>query len=246
MTASPPAPAGGAAPVGHGVEDGPERGPRFGGRVRWIGLALLAALAALLWAQPAWVSRIQLLWFDACQAIAPRAVSALPATIVEIDQKSIVALGQWPWPRTVLGELVREIARAKPVAIGLDILMPEADRSSPEHWLDNMPSTDADLAQSLSALPSHDTELARAIGQERGERVTLARQPIGRRLQRPPERRVILSLVAPTREERLAALAGLLQPEALRGRVRGDHRAEQPYRPRGRRQELLRPGEPRR
>ena len=167
MTASPPAPAGGAAPVGHGVEDGPERGPRFGGRVRWIGLALLAALAALLWAQPAWVSRIQLLWFDACQAIAPRAVSALPATIVEIDQKSIVALGQWPWPRTVLGELVREIARAKPVAIGLDILMPEADRSSPEHWLDNMPSTDADLAQSLSALPSHDTELARAIGAAR-------------------------------------------------------------------------------
>ena len=140
--------------------------PRIG-RVRWIGLLLLAALALLLWLQPPWISRIQLLWFDTCQTLVPRTVKALPATIVEIDQKSIVALGQWPWPRTVLAQLVREIARANPIAIGLDILMPETDRSSPEHWLDNMPSTDADLAQSLSALPSHDTELARAIGATR-------------------------------------------------------------------------------
>jgi adenylate cyclase len=145
----------------------PDRSVAGMGRVRWIGVLLLAALALLLWVQPPWVSRIQLLWFDTSQTLVPRTVKALPATIVEIDQKSIVALGQWPWPRTVLAQLVREIARANPVAIGLDILMPESDRSSPEHWLDNMPSTDADLAQSLSALPSHDTELARAIGAAR-------------------------------------------------------------------------------
>ena len=165
MTARSPDPAEGGPPRGGG--EAAERGPVAWGRVRWIGLALLAALALLLWAQPAWVARIQLLWFDACQTLAPRTVRALPATVVEIDQKSIVALGQWPWPRTVLAQLVREIARANPVAIGLDILMPEADRSSPEHWLDNMPSTDADLAQSLAALPSHDAELARAIGAAR-------------------------------------------------------------------------------
>ncbi|CAG0954480.1 adenylate cyclase [Burkholderiales bacterium] len=137
------------------------------GRVRWIGVPLLVALALLLWAAPAWVSRIQQAWFDTCQVLLPRAVKAMPAIVVEIDQKSIVALGQWPWPRTVLAQLVREIARAKPAAIGLDILMSESDRSSPEHWLDNMPSTDADLALSLAALPSHDSELARAIGASR-------------------------------------------------------------------------------
>lgn len=141
--------------------------PAPAGRVRWIGLLLLAALALLLWVQPAWVTRIQLMWFDASQAIAPRAVESLPAMIVEVDQKSIVALGQWPWPRTVLAQIVREAARAKPRAIGLDILMPESDRSSPEHWLDNMPTTDPDLVQSLAALPSHDEELARAIASAR-------------------------------------------------------------------------------
>ena len=111
----------------------PDRSVAGMGRVRWIGVLLLAALALLLWVQPPWVSRIQLLWFDTSRTLVPRTVKALPATIVEIDQKSIVALGQWPWPRTVLAQLVREIARANPVAIGLDILMPEADRSSPEH-----------------------------------------------------------------------------------------------------------------
>jgi serine phosphatase RsbU (regulator of sigma subunit)/CHASE2 domain-containing sensor protein len=137
------------------------------GRVRWIGLAVLAVLALLLVVEPPFVARQQLEWFDACQRILPRTVEALPATIVEIDQKSIVALGQWPWPRTVLAQLIREIQRAKPAAIGLDIVMPESDRSSPEHWLDNMPTSDADLAQALEALPSHDAELARVIGASR-------------------------------------------------------------------------------
>ena len=158
-----------------GPSDGPPKS-RFRarldsvGRVRWVGLGVLALLTGLLWFQPAFVARQQYQWFDASQRLAPRVVKTLPATIVAIDQKSMVALGQWPWPRTVLAQLVREIQRAKPLAIGLDILMSETDRSSPEHWLDNMPTHDADLAQALEALPSHDAELARALA---GARVVL-------------------------------------------------------------------------
>jgi serine phosphatase RsbU (regulator of sigma subunit)/CHASE2 domain-containing sensor protein len=140
------------------------------GRVRWVGLIVLAILTALLWLQPPFVARQQQQWFDASQRLVPRAIKSMPATIVEVDQKSLVALGQWPWPRTVLAQLVREVQRAKPLAIGFDILMSETDRSSPEHWLDNMPTHDADLAQALQSLPSHDEELARAIS---GARVVL-------------------------------------------------------------------------
>jgi serine phosphatase RsbU (regulator of sigma subunit)/CHASE2 domain-containing sensor protein len=140
------------------------------GRVRGVGVIVLAVLTALLAFQPPFVARQQRQWFDASQRLLPRAVQSLPATIVEIDQKSMNALGQWPWPRTVLAQLVREIQRARPLAIGLDILMSETDRSSPEHWLDNMPTHDSELAQALEALPSHDAELARAIA---GTRVVL-------------------------------------------------------------------------
>ncbi|MEO8487644.1 MAG: CHASE2 domain-containing protein [Betaproteobacteria bacterium] len=137
------------------------------GRIRWVGLSVLALLTLLLAWQPPFIKRQQLQWYDATQRLLPRTMKAQPATIVAVDQKSMVALGQWPWPRTVLAQLVREIQHAKPASIGLDILMSESDRSSPEHWLDNMPTSDADLAQALEALPSHDAELARALGASR-------------------------------------------------------------------------------
>jgi hypothetical protein len=146
-------------------------------RIRWIGILVLGVLTLLLWLQPPFVTRQQLQWFDTSQRIVPRKITATPAVVVEIDQKSMAALGQWPWPRTVLAQLVREIQAAKPRAIGLDILMSEADRSSPEHWLDSLPTHDADLAQALESLPSHDAELARAIGQARNVVLGMAGTP---------------------------------------------------------------------
>ena len=61
----------------------------------------------------------------------PRQVESMPATVVEIDEKSLAALGQWPWPRTLLAQLVDAISEQQPAAIGVDILMPEADALSP-------------------------------------------------------------------------------------------------------------------
>ncbi|QSZ42094.1 CHASE2 domain-containing protein [Sulfurimonas aquatica] len=51
--------------------------------------------------------------------------------IVDIDEKSINALGQWPWPRIVLAEAVDKIDSYSPSAIGLDLIFPEKDRTSP-------------------------------------------------------------------------------------------------------------------
>ncbi len=50
--------------------------------------------------------------------------------IVDIDEKSLKSLGQWPWPRIILAELIQKIDDAKASAIGIDILFPEEDRTS--------------------------------------------------------------------------------------------------------------------
>lgn len=50
--------------------------------------------------------------------------------VVDIDDVSLAAVGQWPWPRYRLAELVERIAAERPAAIALDILLPEADRVS--------------------------------------------------------------------------------------------------------------------
>ena len=52
--------------------------------------------------------------------------------VVDIDEKSLKELGQWPWPRVLLADLIAKIDRAGASAIALDILFPEKDRTSPK------------------------------------------------------------------------------------------------------------------
>jgi len=132
-------------------------------RIRRIGAALLLALCALTWWQAPWTERLQAAWFDGYQMLAPRQVKTLPVTVVAIDQKSLQAIGQWPWPRTELARLVTILNQAEPAAIGLDILMPEADALSPGRLLARFGIKDAAILAALQGLPSNDAELARAI-----------------------------------------------------------------------------------
>ncbi|HKW81089.1 MAG TPA: CHASE2 domain-containing protein [Casimicrobiaceae bacterium] len=133
------------------------------GRIRAIGLALLVAIGALIWLQPYWNARLQSAAFDLYQRASPRKLESTPVTVVEIDEPSLARLGQWPWPRTVLAELVRRITNEGPAAIGIDILMPEPDRMSPEQLFSPAQRQDPALASALTMLPSGDAELARAI-----------------------------------------------------------------------------------
>ena len=135
----------------------------WSGRIRLIGAALLLALALFIGLKAPWTERLQAAWFDAHQSLWPRQVATLPVTVVAIDQKSLLEFGQWPWPRNLLARLVRVIHRAEPAAIGINILMPEADALSPERLLAQAQVEDKTLADALRALPTHDAQLARAM-----------------------------------------------------------------------------------
>lgn len=55
---------------------------------------------------------------------------AAPA-IIDIDEKSLDAYGQWPWPRHLMARLMKKLTESGAAAIGMDILLTEPDRSSP-------------------------------------------------------------------------------------------------------------------
>ena len=62
-----------------------------------------------------------------------QSASAEPArhtVVVDIDDVSLSAGGQWPWPRYRMAALVERIAEAGPAALALDILFAEPDRTS--------------------------------------------------------------------------------------------------------------------
>ncbi len=51
--------------------------------------------------------------------------------LVDIDEKSIEKLGQWPWPRVIMADLINRLSSLYPTAIGMDIFFPNKDRTSP-------------------------------------------------------------------------------------------------------------------
>ncbi|WP_083654779.1 CHASE2 domain-containing protein [Burkholderia sp. SRS-W-2-2016] len=103
------------------------------------------------------------LLFDQYERHYPRVPDAQPVIIVEIDEETLAATGQWPWPRNRLAGLIDAIAAQKPLAIGLDIYMPEPDETSPERVADNLPPGSTALAAALRALPTHDGILAASL-----------------------------------------------------------------------------------
>jgi CHASE2 domain-containing sensor protein len=87
---------------------------RRSGPIRLVAVPLLVALAALIWLDPPWVERVQSAWFDAYQVASPRHVASMPATIVEIDQKSLARSASGRGRGPVLAQLVRDINRHRP------------------------------------------------------------------------------------------------------------------------------------
>jgi adenylate cyclase len=46
---------------------------------------------------------------------------------VEVDDRALAVFGRWPWPRSLLAQLVARVAEADPAVIGVDIILSEPD-----------------------------------------------------------------------------------------------------------------------
>jgi adenylate cyclase len=141
-------------------------GRKFG-YARLVCLALLIGFAALRLADPAPIEELRVRTFDTFQRIDHRVKTARPVTIVDIDEKSLAKLGQWPWPRTRIADLVTSLTRLGAVAIGFDIMFAEPDRLNPDVAADTFRNLDEETRVKLRALPSNDQVLADAMRRSR-------------------------------------------------------------------------------
>jgi signal transduction histidine kinase/CheY-like chemotaxis protein len=73
-------------------------------------------------------------------------------TIVALDERAIQKFGQWPWPRYRVALLLEKIKRLGGVAIGLDMLFPEPDRTSPR-ILEEQLERDLQVRAKITGLP---------------------------------------------------------------------------------------------
>ncbi|MEL6505292.1 MAG: adenylate/guanylate cyclase domain-containing protein [Pseudomonadota bacterium] len=105
--------------------------------------------------------------FDFYQRLKPREFTQQPVAIVDIDERSLETLGQWPWPRTRMAELVEKLRQMQVPAVAFDILFAEQDRLSPELVAQDNPSLSPQLREALAKLPSNDAVFAQAISRHR-------------------------------------------------------------------------------
>ena len=139
------------------------RAARRFGMGRAIGLALLALCLLVRYWDPPALRELRLRGFDFYQVLQPRQATSRPVVIVDIDEKSLKAYGQWPWPRTIVADLVNRLAALGSAAIGFDVLFAEPDRTSPAVAARSYRGLDEETRRRLEALPSNDDVLAEAF-----------------------------------------------------------------------------------
>jgi adenylate cyclase len=123
-----------------------------------IGLVAVALLTWLRLADPYAVQTLRDLTFDGYQRIHPREAQDFPVRIIDIDEASLAAIGQWPWPRNLMAEMVQRLTNLGAAAVVVDGLFPEPDRLSPSRLAAALGTPASD-----TALPDYDEEFAAAL-----------------------------------------------------------------------------------
>jgi adenylate cyclase len=102
---------------------------------KWLQPALaslvLAVALALRWYDPPILADLRALVFDQYQRVAPREYKPAPVKIVDIDNESLKRYGQWPWPRSLIAELLAKLREQGAASVALDMMFAEPDRTAP-------------------------------------------------------------------------------------------------------------------
>ncbi|MBF0480319.1 MAG: adenylate/guanylate cyclase domain-containing protein [Desulfovibrionaceae bacterium] len=102
---------------------------RFG--IFLAGAAITAGMALLYAIQPTWMESQDNMIYDFLLRSRGSTPVSGQVVLVDIDEKSLAKLGQWPWPRYRLTLLLGQMRQAGARAVAMDMLLAEPDRTSP-------------------------------------------------------------------------------------------------------------------
>ncbi len=135
---------------------------------RWfhflILLVLLVACVVFSGSDSELRKRLQYVTFDTFNQLYPREKSD-QIVIIDIDEESLKKMGQFPWPRNVMAQMVDELAEMGASSIAFDVVFAEKDRTSPESVVHHFREVNnfEEIKNSLLALPAHDQLFAESI-----------------------------------------------------------------------------------
>ena len=127
--------------------------------------ALIGGAVLLRYMDPFFVRALRLIAFDNFQRLDPEPYDPnLPIRIVDIDEKSLSMIGQWPWPRTTVRDLLLELTSKGAAVVAFDVLFAEPDRTSLEAIVKQLPASEATaITAAMAGRPSNDELFAAAL-----------------------------------------------------------------------------------
>ena len=140
---------------------------RSKGAIYAVAAALTVGMVLLRVWDPLPLQMLRFKTFDVYQRVEPRVPAPLPIVIVDLDDESLAAYGQWPWPRSLLADLVNNLMAMGAGVIGFDIVFSEPDRLSPDRVAEALRGIDDAARQALARLPANDTLFAQTIKRAR-------------------------------------------------------------------------------
>ena len=141
-------------------------GRKFG-LTRAICVLLLLALVPLRVLDPPPLQEVRLRTFDFYQSLRPRQTESRPVVIADLDEASLKDIGQWPWPRTIVADVVTKLTQLGAVAIAFDVIFAEPDQMSPSIAVTSFRNLDEETHNMLQSLPNNNEVLAQAIRRSR-------------------------------------------------------------------------------
>ena len=132
-----------------------------------VALAMTAVFVVLRFWDPLPLQVLRLKTFDMYQRAQPREAAPYPVTIIDLDEESLAAYGQWPWPRTHVADLVAKLMAQGVAVVGFDMVFAEPDRTSPAVIAEILPGLDEQTRETLASLPSNDEGFADVLRRSR-------------------------------------------------------------------------------
>lgn len=92
----------------------------------WTALVTLALVLLVRIADPSFIESVRLRYFD--QLVTSQPAKDVPVYTVNIDEATLDKLGQFPFPRDMYADIIKELYKREAGLVVFNVLMPEKDR----------------------------------------------------------------------------------------------------------------------
>ena len=134
------------------------------GKARWIALGLLTAFLFVRVWDPGPLQTVRVKTFDFFQQLEPREIMQdSPVVIIDLDEASLKEVGQWPWPRNQIAQMVANLFRMGVSVVGFDIIFAEPDRMNSQSVVKSLVGLDQETKSKILKIPSNDAIFADLI-----------------------------------------------------------------------------------